>query len=90
MTETDDPAKLKLQVKKLKSEVHFLKIKSGKFEKKAAKADTENKSLRKKIEQISNLGAEALKGEDTAPSLPPPPVVDAVAYKTEPTVEITV
>lgn len=95
MTETDDPAKMKLQIKKLKSEVHFLKIKSGKFEKKAAKVETENKSLRKKIEQISNLGATALKGEDTedtAPSLPPPPVVDAATFKTEPepTVEVTV
>lgn len=93
MTETDDPAKMKLQIKKLKSEVHFLKVKSGKFEKKAAKAETENKSLRKKIEQISNLGVAALKGEesdDAAPSLPPPPAVDAAAFKTEPTVEVTV
>ncbi len=90
MTETDDPNKMKLQIKKLKSEVHFLKIKSGKFEKKAAKAETENKSLRKKIEQISNLGAAALKGdetEDAAPSLPPPEAVDA-AFKTA--VEVTV
>lgn len=95
MTETDDPAKMKLQIKKLKSEVHFLKIKSGKFEKKAAKAEMENKSLRNKIEQISNLGAAALKGddtEDTAPSLPPPSDVDDAAFKTEPepTVEVTV
>mmetsp|Transcript_11030 Transcript_11030/g.21858 ORF Transcript_11030/g.21858 Transcript_11030/m.21858 type:complete len:483 (+) Transcript_11030:76-1524(+) len=82
MTETDDPAKMKLQIKKLKSEVHFLKIKSGKFEKKAAKSETENKSLRKQIE--------VLKSKDATPSLPLPSVPDAAAYEAEPTVEVNV
>lgn len=81
MTETDDPAKMKLQIKKLKSDVHFLKIKSGKFERKVAKLETENKSLRKQI-GVS-------KGTDTAPSLPLPPIDDAaVKYEDEPTVTV--
>lgn len=80
MTETDDPEKMKLQLIKLKAEVHFLKIKSGKFEKKAAKSEMDNKTLRKEIE--------ALKGnDDAAPSLPP---ADASAHEPEPTAEATV
>ena len=78
MAETDDPAKMKLQINKLKSEVHFLKIKSGKFEKKAAKSEIENKSLRKQVE--------TLKSEDAAPILPPV----AAAYEPEPTAEVNV
>lgn len=81
MTETDDPAKMKLQINKLKSDVHFHKIKSGKFERKAAKLETENKSLRKQIG--------ALKGTDASPSLPLPPIDDAaVKYEDEPTVTV--
>ncbi len=70
MTETDDPEKMKLQIKKLKSDVSFLKIKSGRFQSKAAKLETENKSLRQQIE--------AVKGAVTAPSLPLPPIDGAV------------
>jgi len=71
---------MKLQLIKLKAEVHFLKIKSGKFEKKAAKSEMDNKTLRKEIE--------ALKGnDDAAPSLPP---AGASAHEPEPTAEATV
>jgi FtsZ-binding cell division protein ZapB len=57
---------MKLQIKKLKSDVNFLKTKSSRFQSKAAKLETENKSLRQQIE--------AVKGAVTAPSLPLPPI----------------
>jgi hypothetical protein len=57
MAETDDPNKMKLQIKKLKSDISFLKTKSGKFEKKVAKLEKEKKSLRKQVDALKSKDA---------------------------------
>ena len=76
MTETDDPSKMKIQIKKLKSDLSFVKTKSSKFEKRALKLEAENKSLRNQVEALQGK-------EGAAPSLPP-------AAAEQPDVEITV
>lgn len=59
MTETDDPALMKLQLKKLKSDISFVKTKSGKFQKRVAKLEQENKSLRKQVEALKTSAADS-------------------------------
>ncbi len=59
MTETDDPALMKLQLKKLKADISFVKTKSGKFQKRVAKLEQENKSLRKQVEALKSSAAAA-------------------------------